>query len=60
MIAGIEVRPICKVEGCREPAQVYSKVSMNSEKGFTYIKTCCRHTYKNLEKNYESINKPND
>jgi hypothetical protein len=49
MIAGIEVRPICKAEGCKEPAQVYSKVSMNSEKGFTYIKTCRRHTYKDLE-----------
>jgi hypothetical protein len=49
MIAGIQVRPICKVQDCKEPAQVYSKVSMNSEKGFTYLKTCCRHNYSHLQ-----------
>jgi hypothetical protein len=49
MIAGLDVPDICKVQGCKEPAQIYSKKTMNSNGKNTYLKTCCRHNYKDLE-----------
>lgn len=49
MITGLDVPEICKVPGCKEPAQIYSKKTMNSSGKNTYLKTCCRHTYKELD-----------
>jgi len=46
---GWEIPPLCKIEKCESPAQVYSKISMSSKKGAQYLKTCCKHTYKHLE-----------
>jgi hypothetical protein len=46
---GWELAPLCKVEECELPAQVYSKVSINSKNGVQYLQTCCCHTYKNLK-----------
>lgn len=49
MIAGLEVPVICQAKGCTQPAQVYSKKTMNSNGKNTYLKTCCRHTYKDIK-----------
>ena len=48
MLAGLDVPEICKVEGCKQPAQIYSKKTMNSNGKNTYLKTCSHHTYKDL------------
>jgi hypothetical protein len=49
MIAGLEVPPICKANGCKHPAQIYSKKTMNSNGKNTYLKTCNRHTYRDVK-----------
>jgi hypothetical protein len=50
MIAGLDIPPICQAKGCEKPAQIYSKKTMNSNGQNTYLKTCCRHTYKDILK----------
>jgi len=50
MANGFDIPPLCKVEKCEMPAQVYSKVSMNSKNGVQYLKTCRHHNYKDMEK----------
>ena len=49
MITGLEVPPICKAKGCQQPAKIYSKKTMNSNGKNTYLKTCGRHTYKDIK-----------
>ena len=46
---GWEIPPLCEVKGCEMPTQVYSKISMNSKNGTQYLKTCNRHTYKDIK-----------
>ena len=48
MITGLDIPPICKAKGCEKPAQIYSKKTMNSNGQNTYLKTCYRHTYRDL------------
>jgi len=48
------IPPLCKVNGCEMPSQVYSKVSMNSKKGNQYLKTCLRHTYQDIKPKYNN------
>jgi hypothetical protein len=50
MIAGLEIPPICKSKGCERPAQIYAAKTMNSNGKNQYLKTCCRHSYKDLNK----------
>lgn len=49
MANGWEIPPLCKVKGCEMPSQIYSKKTMNSNGKNTYLKTCRRHTYKDIE-----------
>lgn len=44
MIKGLDVPPICEVDGCKEPCQLVSKVGDAK----TYMKTCRRHDYMDL------------
>jgi len=41
--------PICATKGCGRFRQMYSSKKMNSGKD-SYLKTCARHTYKDLNK----------
>lgn len=50
MIAGLEVPSICQAKGCQKPAQIYAAKTMNSNGKNEYLKTCCRHTWKDLNK----------
>ena len=49
MIAGLDVPQLCQAKGCKEPAQIYSKKTMNSNGKNTYLKTCCKHSYKDIK-----------
>jgi hypothetical protein len=55
MISGLNVPPICQVEGCKEPCQIVEKIGDNR----TYMKTCRRHNYTDLpiEKERNKSNK---
>ena len=50
MIDGLNIPPICLVKGCQRPAQIYSAKTMNSNGKNQYLKTCYRHTFKDLLK----------
>jgi hypothetical protein len=46
----IEIPSICQVKKCERPAQVYAAKTMSSSGKNQYLKTCCRHSYKDLLK----------
>jgi hypothetical protein len=46
----LDIPPPCQVKGCGNFAQVYSAKNMNSKGKNEYLKTCCRHTWKDLNK----------
>jgi hypothetical protein len=52
MIDKLDIPPICKIEGCENPAQVYSSKSMNSNGKNQYLKFCRRHTYRDIKPKY--------
>jgi hypothetical protein len=47
---GWQIPPLCKIQGCELPSQIYSKISINSKNGIQYLKTCRRHTYRDVKK----------
>ena len=51
MIQGLDVPPICQVNGCQEPCQIVSKVGDVK----THMKTCRRHDYTELPEEKEKI-----
>jgi hypothetical protein len=46
----LDIPPPCQVKGCNSFAQIYSVKSMNSKGKNEYLKTCCRHTWKDLNR----------
>lgn len=52
MIEGLDIPDVCAVLGCQRTAQIYSLKTMNSNGKNSYLKTCCRHTYKDLKPKY--------
>jgi hypothetical protein len=52
MFEGLDIPKLCSVAGCQRTAQVYSLKSMFSNGKNSYLKTCCRHTYKELKHKY--------
>jgi len=51
MIKGLDVPPICGVDGCKELCQLVSKVGDAK----TYMKTCRRHNYMDLPEEQEKL-----
>lgn len=45
-----DIPPPCQVKDCQNPAQVYAAKNMNSKGKNEYLKTCGRHSYKDLPK----------
>jgi hypothetical protein len=43
-----DIPSICLVKGCNKFAQIYSTKTMNSKGKNQYLKTCCRHTWRDL------------
>ena len=39
--------PVCQVPGCKHGASILAKKGET----ITYMKTCCRHSYKDINKN---------
>jgi hypothetical protein len=46
----LDIPSMCQVKKCERPAQVYAAKTMNNNGKNTYLKTCCRHSYKDLLK----------
>lgn len=46
----LDIPPSCQVKGCEKFAQIYSAKNMNSKGKNEYLKTCGRHTYKDILK----------
>jgi hypothetical protein len=49
----VDIPSMCQVKKCERPAQIYSvnssKTVSNNGKN-QYLKTCCRHTFRDLNK----------
>ena len=46
----LDIPPPCQVKSCERPAQIYSDKTMNRDGKNQYLKTCCRHTWRDLNK----------
>jgi hypothetical protein len=45
----IDIPSICQVKKCERSAQIYAVKTMNNNGKNQYLKTCCRHTFKDLK-----------
>jgi len=50
MSSVLDIPPPCQVKNCKNFAQTYSAKTMNSKGRNEYLKTCGRHSYKDLLK----------
>ena len=46
----LDIPPPCQVKNCKHFAQIYSAKNMNNKGSNEYLKTCFKHSYKNLLK----------
>jgi hypothetical protein len=47
----INIQPVCRVNGCKEGAQLLSIQGSQA----TWMQTCCRHTYQDLPEDHTQL-----